>query len=341
MKSAVVGKGMTLRALLVAGTMLVSSGLSAATLKVATLSPDGSMWMQKMRAGALEIKTRTEGRVEFKFYAGGTMGNDQAVLNKIRIGQLQGGAVTGGVLDDVVKDTQLYSLPMKFRSFDEVDAVRARMDAPISRQLEEAGWINFGFAEGGFAYVMSKTVPVTSIAHLRARKVWIPDNDREAEEALKTFQVAPVPLSLGDVLPSLQTGIVDTVASSPIGTLALQWHTQVKYLTEFPMSYFFGTLIIDRKAFARFSPADQAVVRDVMTKVFRDIDRQNRQDNINAYQALVKQGIKVVKPSATEQAEWQKYGDAATQRIIAAGIVRKESVQQLDALLSAYRAGHK
>lgn len=330
-------------ALLAAGVFATAivPAAQAQTLKIATLSPDGSGWMTKMRAGAAEIKTRTEGRVEFKFYTGGTMGTDKAVLNKIKIGQLQGGALTGGSLADTARDIQVYSLPLKFRSFEEVDAVRAKMDPVLSRQIEDGGFVNFGFAEGGFAYAMSKNAPVTSVAALRKQRVWIPDNDHQSEEAMRVFQVTPVPLSLADVLPSLQTGIIDTVASSPIGAVALQWHTQVKYLTDLPLSYFVGTLAIDKKAFAKLAPADQAVVREVMTRVFRDINVQNRKDNVSAYNALLKQGIKPVKPSAAETAEWEKNGEAATAQMIKDGIVSAAAAQQLNSLLATVRAGKK
>ncbi|HEX4870076.1 MAG TPA: TRAP transporter substrate-binding protein DctP [Moraxellaceae bacterium] len=324
---------------LLASAISVPAG--AVTLKIATLSPDGSQWTAKMRAGANEIKTRTAGRVEFKFYTGGTMGTDKAVLSKIRIGQLQGGAVTGGSLADAARDIQVYSLPLRFRSVQEVDYVRGKMDPVLSKQLEDGGFVNFGFAEGGFAYVMSKNAPVTSVASLRKQRVWIPDNDHQSEEAMKIFQVSPVPLSLADVLPSLQTGIIDTVASSPIAAVALQWHTQVKYFTDLPLSYFVGTLAIDKKAFSRLEPADQAVVREVMTRVFREIDQQNRKDNESAYAALLKQGIKPVKPTAADVAEWEKNSEAATAQMIKDGIVSAGAAQQLNTLLAAARAGKK
>jgi len=332
---------MNARLLAVLAFSLLAGTAQAVTFKIATLSPDGSAWMTKMRAGAAEIQKRTEGRVDFKFYTGGTMGNDKAVLNKIRIGQLHGGAVTGGSLADFARDIQVYSLPLKFSSFEEVDYVRSKMDPAFSKALEEAGFVNFGFAEGGFAYAMSKNAPVSSIAALRRQRVWIPDNDRQSEEALKSFSVTPVPLSLADVLPSLQTGIIDTVASSPIGAVALQWHTQVKYLTDLPMSYFVGTLAIDRKAFARATPADQAVIREVMGRVFRDIDAQNRKDNLAAYNALLKQGIRAVKPSAEERAEWTREGAVATEAMEKKGIVSRQAADQLDAHLAAFRNGRK
>lgn len=320
---------------------LLAGTADAQILKIATISPDGSGWMTKMRAGAADIKARTEGRVEFKFYTGGTMGNDKAVLNKIKIGQLQGGALTGGSLADAARDIQAYSLPLKFRSFEEVDFVRSKMDAGLSRALEDGGFVNFGFAEGGFAYAMSKNAPISSIATLRRQRVWIPDNDRQSAEAMSVFQVTPVPLSLADVLPSLQTGIIDAVASSPIATVALQWHTQVKYLTELPLSYFVGMLAIEKKSFAKISPADQAIVREVMSRAFQDINTQNRKDNVSAYNALLKQGIKPVKPSATELVEWEKYGDLAGIQMVKDGIVSQAGAAQMSSYLAAFRAGKK
>lgn len=331
-----------MKRLLTAVVLTIASPLLLAqTFKIATLSPDGSAWMSKMRAGAAEIKDKSAGRVELKFYTGGTMGSDKAVLNKIKIGQLQGGALTGGSLAETVKDLQVYALPLRLRSFDEVDYVRSKIDAGLSKQLEDAGFVNFGLAEGGFAYAMSKNNPIPSIAALRKQRVWIPDSDELSQETMKVFQVSPVPLSLADVLPSLQTGIIDTVASSPIGTVALQWHTQVKYLTEVPLTYFFGTLVIEKKSFIKLSAADQQLMRDVMGRIFKEINQQNRKDNLSAYNALLKQGIKVVKPSTAELSEWNKTGDTASAEMVKKSIVSAAAATQLNTLLNNFRSGKK
>lgn len=328
-------------ALLLVSLMAITTQSYALTLKVATLSPDGSAWMTKMRAGATEIETKTQKRVTFKFYTGGTMGNDRAVLNKIKIGQLQGGAVTAGSLADFYKDAQIYAMPLLFKSFAEVDYVRQKFDPMLSKGLEQGGMVNFGFAEAGFAYAMSKTAPIASVVELRKHRVWIPENDIQSAETLKAFQVSPIPLSLSDVLPSLQTGIIDTVASSPIGTLALQWHTQVKYLTDLPLSYIIGVLAIEQKAFNKIEPADQAVVREVMQRVFKEIDAQNRQDNVAAYNSLLKQGIKAVKPNDKELVDWEKAGAAASERIEKAGVVNATTWKSLQDYLKTFKANAK
>ncbi|MET0052297.1 MAG: TRAP transporter substrate-binding protein DctP, partial [Candidatus Thiodiazotropha sp.] len=126
-------------------------------LKIATLAPDGSSWMKEMRAAAESIEAQTQGRVSIRFYPGGVMGNDNSVLRKIRMGQLQGGAITGGGLSAINPDTQTLSLPFQFRNLDEVDAVRKVMDQQIIDALNGSGYICFGLSEGGFAYLFSNS----------------------------------------------------------------------------------------------------------------------------------------------------------------------------------------
>ncbi len=278
---------------LILSSVPVQPAAAATVLKIATVSPDGTTWMRLMRAGAKEIAQRTGDRVQFKFYPGGIMGNDESVLRKIRIGQLHGGAVTGGSLIGLYPDNQLYGMPFLFRSLEEVSYVRQRMDPQLIQGLQAQGLISFGFAEGGFAYLMS-AAPVRTLAELRAQKVWVPPMDELSIDAIKRASISPIPLQLPDVLTALQTGLINTVTTSPIAAIALQWHTKVRYLTQTPLSYFFATLVVDAKAFNKVSPADQQIVREVMGKAFVEIDATNRADNASAMAALAQQGIEFV-----------------------------------------------
>ena len=119
--------------------LLVSGTAAAATLKIATLSPEGSVWMKMLRDGGAQVEADTGGRVSFKFYPGGVMGDDKAVLRKIRVGQLHGAVVTAGALVQNYPDIGLYSLPMAFRSGSEADYVRGRMDVGLLAGLEGEG----------------------------------------------------------------------------------------------------------------------------------------------------------------------------------------------------------
>lgn len=313
---------------------------SAQTFKIATLSPDGSLWMKKMRAGAKEIKTLTDSRVNIKFYPGGIMGDDKAVLRKIRVGQLHGGALAGGSLAKFYKDSQIYNLPLKFKSYQEIDFIRSEFDAKIVNGFEKEGFVTFGLAEGGFAYAMSKSAPITEVEQLKSFKVWVPSDDKASLVITQAYNIAPIPLSIGDVLPALQTGIINAVATSPIAAIALQWHTQVEYITNIPLMYFYAVLAIDKKRFSKLSATDQATVRDIMGRIFEELDQQNRKDNVAAFAALQAQGIKLSTPSADQLTLWNAKAKAASEHLVETGEVSADTLDRLEALLTTYRAKH-
>ena len=142
------------------------------TLKIATIAPEGSSWMNDMKAGAKAIEAHTGGRVKFKFYGGGVQGNDKQVLRKMRIGQLHGGTFTSSSLGEFQKNAVLYAMPMLFNNLEEVQFARSRMDSKLRNLIEEAGYINFGFAGGGFAHIMSVR-PIANLNDMQGLKVWV------------------------------------------------------------------------------------------------------------------------------------------------------------------------
>lgn len=291
-------------AILLAGAF-VSLSASAAVLKLATITPEGSNWMKQMRAGAKEIKERTDGRVVIKLYGGGVMGNDKKVLRKIRIGQLQGGAFTASGLADRYPDINLYGLPLVFESLDEVDYVRERMDEKLQQGLEDAGFVSFGFAEGGLAMLMSNR-PVRSLKDLKGQKIWVPEGDTISYSAMEALGLSPVTLPITDVLTGLQTGLLDIVGTSPVGALVLQWHTKIKYITRLPVSYLIGVMAVEKRAFARLQDEDQTVVREVMERIYTDFNVSNRVDNEEAVDALLSIGIEYVEPNPEEVPAWRE-----------------------------------
>ncbi|MDH5386834.1 MAG: TRAP transporter substrate-binding protein DctP [Gammaproteobacteria bacterium] len=294
--------------------IMVMSPIYAKTIKIATISPDGTLWMNEMRAGAKEIKEKTQGRVILKFYPGGVMGSDENVLRKIHIGQLQGGAVTTGSLTGAYPDIDIYSLPYLFSSLEQVSYVREKMDQFLLDELEKNGFVSFGFGEGGFTYMMSDSSLYT-VEDVRKQKVWIPGGNKVGEAVFSSADISPVTLPLSDVLTGLQTGLVDTVITSPIGAIALQWHTRVKYVIDVPLTYVAAMLVIDKKAFSKIKKEDQSIVREVMTSAFKRIDAANRRDNQAAQQALKQQGIEYISLPKASLDAWHVIGEKAINKL--------------------------
>ena len=318
--------------------LLVAVNVNAATtLKIATLSPEGTGWMIELRAAAKAIRERTQEEVKLKIYPGGVMGDDKAVLRKLRVGQLHGAAMTSGGVMQPYPDIALYNLPLVFRNSQEVDYVRAHLDDKLMAGLRENKFVGFGLAEVGFAYPMTKD-PVTAVTDFQNQRVWAPDNDPGALKAYSSFNITPVPLPIADVLTGLQTGLIDSIGSPPIGAIALQWHTQVDYALELPLMYVYGLFAITERAFNRMTEAEQAIVTEELTAAVARVDAASRKDNDAAGKALVGEGLEWLQPSDAELNEWYTIADVANQKLKANGYVSTAMFDELISLLQEYRS---
>ena len=326
----------TVFALLAALMLLAGHSSHAATFKVATLSPDGSFWMKTMREAGKEVEAATDNRVKFKWYPGGVMGDDKAVLRKMRVGQLQGAALPMGELLSFYPDSQAYGIPFLFNSYEEVDYVRSQLDDSLITGFAEGGMEVLGIAEGGFGYFLTAE-PVRVPADLQQQKVWVPQNDVVSARLAQSIGVTPIPLTLPDVLPGLQTGLVNTVAVSPMGAIVLQWHTRVAHITDIPLMYFCGVISLTGKSFNKLSADDQAVVKAVFGKAFKLIDERNRMDNVKAFEALTNQGVETVVLTDAERDAWLAMQAPGEEMMQSEGQLSTEALARIKGLVEAFR----
>ena len=304
--------------------LLFSAGVSAKTLKFATLAPAGTTWMKEMKAGADKVKQRSAGRVKLKFYPGGVMGNDQSVHRKIKIGQLHGGAFTPGGLAQVDTSIQALGLPMLFRTLDEVDYVRQHMDDVLKQRMQDAGFVLLGISEGGFARILSKQ-PMQDLEALRASKVWVPEGDNVGLTVFRALGITPISLPISDVFTGLQTGLIETVPVNPTSAIAFQWHL-------------LGVLAIEKSVFDKLSPGAQTILKEEMGAVFKRLDELNRIDNEAARDALRQQGITFVTPAPGEIERWREIADRSVDEMLESGVISRSIVDQVRGYLQSYRS---
>jgi len=327
---------------LIAVISLVASPvpLLAQTLKIATIAPEGSSWMKDMRSGAKAIEEHTEGRVKFKFYGGGVQGNDKQVQRKMRTGQLHGGAFTSGGLNRFQRDADLFSLPMMFNTIEEARYVRGYVEKELRQRLEDAGYVNFGFAAAGFAYMMSNR-PMRSLPDLKGQKVWIPEGDPAGYAALQALGIAPVVMPVTDVMTGLQTDLLDSVTVPPVGAVVFQWHTRLKFITDVPVAYVYASLLIDKRAFSRLSPEDQQVVREVMEGIYRKFDQNGVKENSQALEALLDSGLQMAAPNEAEVAQWRGIVGASHRKLASDGVFDLELLDRINSLIEDYRGSQQ
>jgi len=305
-----------------------SSTAAAKERRIATLAPEGSSWMIILKKAAKEVAAATGNRVQFKYYSGGQQGDERDVVRKIRLGQLDGAALTGTGLSLIDESIRVLELPMLFKDTKELDCVRRKMWPHFEKRFEEKGFILGEPGDVGFIYFYSKS-PVRSLADLKKTKVWMWTDDRIVRAMYKKLGVNGVPLGVPDVKAALQTGRIDATYGSPLSTVALQWNSNVKYVTSMSITYAIGASVVRKEVHDETSAEDKAALAKVLKNTGKDIRRVVRKDNRKAQQAMQRAGIQTIETPPALIAEFEQAAQDVWKSLV--GSVYTQS--QLDMVL--------
>ncbi len=313
---------------------LTSVASAATEIKLAILAPEGSTWHKVMTAWNAELKQKTNGRVGLKTYAGGVLGDEKDVIRKMRIGQVHAAGFTGLGLGLVNPSVRVLELPMLVGSYAEADALATALQPKLEKGFEQKGFVLLGWAETGFVNILSAKKPIRSRKDMERMKMWAWEGDPLVEEMYRVFKIVPTPLPLTDVLTSLQTNLLDAVYAPPLGAIALQWHTQTKYMTDLKLADSTGGILITKQALAKLSPSDQAILKETARKYARQLVERTRRENEKAFEALKRAGVEVVTvpPAEAEQIR------TTSQQVWAALVGKLYSQALLDEAIAAVAA---
>jgi TRAP-type C4-dicarboxylate transport system substrate-binding protein len=266
-------------------------------LKIASLAPKGSSWMKSFERTNREIKKATGGEVALKIYGGGVMGDEGAMVRKMRTGQLDGAAVTNVGLGDIAPSLLVLQLPLVFKNYGELDYVRDKMSPRLTKILEKNGFVLLHWGDVGFNYIFSNS-PVKKPGDIKKTKMWVWDADPISKTVMEVAGVNGVMMGVPDVLPSLQTGVVDAFNNSPYGAVALQWHSKAKYVTNLKVAMVIGGLVMSKKSWEEIPEKHRKAIRKITAKNGKTLLKQIRKDNQQAIGTIKKSDIKLVQPAA-------------------------------------------
>lgn len=312
------------------------------TLKFATLVPPDTAWMKQVRQWADTVKQESHGRLQFKIYPGGVMGDEPDVLRKIHSNQLQAAFFTGYGIGRIYSPARVLEVPFLFRNRAESDYVRDHMMRNISAGFERNGFILLGWPEVGFVHFFSK-LPINSLAQLKQRKIWLWQGDPLGEAFASAAGVSPIPLSIVDVYSQLSTnhGSIDTVYNSPFGALAFQWQTYLKYATNIPMTNAIGALVVSKRFFNKLPEDLQQLLRKTGKETADRINRISRADNDKSIALLKKNGIRFMwNWNEKEKQDLLAIRDRAARILAKEKYIPASIFDQTKMLLKQYRQQH-
>jgi TRAP-type C4-dicarboxylate transport system substrate-binding protein len=309
-------------------------------LKFATLAPPGSAWMKLLEEWDASVRSRSDGRLAFKFYPGGVQGDEPEVLKKMRFNALQGGAFTGYGIGRIYSPARVMELPFLFRDVGEIDHVRAHFMPQFKKGFRDNGYELLGWMEVGFVHMFSRE-PINSLEEMKSRRVWLWQGDPIGQAFFKASGISPIPLSIVDVYTSLSTGLIDTVYAPPLGALALQWFTKTKYVSSISLTNGMGGLIVSRRFFDRLPEDLQTILRETGEETGEKLVAATRADNEKALLELKQRGMIFVEPGEGMSApELQAIRDRAAAELVDSDYLPAAVFEKTRLLLEDYRSGN-
>ena len=312
-------------------TLFSSVTLSAVKLKFAVLTPKENSWGQALNKMTKEIKKATNGEVKFKIYYGGVKGDEPVVKRLVHTDLLDGGIFTGKTLGEINGDVRVMELPFTFYSDREKALQTLQNLAPyFNKGFEKKNFVNLGFFELGNVYFVSQK-KTENIESLKGLKIWSWPGDALVDAMIKEMSLISVPAPLPDVLSSLSTGIIEAAYAPPLGIVALQWNTKVKYLVNFPISYSTGAFLMTKRAWDKIPAKYQETVREISQKYISKVNSANKGDNEVAMSEMKKSGVEFLKFSDEDIKKAKEYRAKIIERIIGQGnLFTKDALVQLE-----------
>jgi TRAP-type C4-dicarboxylate transport system substrate-binding protein len=317
-------------------TALVSAQ-AAPQLRLGTVVPRHSLYHQQLLELGEAWRAAQGGGARSVVFTDGSQGGEAEIVRRMRIGQLQGALISVVGLRDIEPSiAALQNLPLLFRNWDEVDHVREKMRPGMEARFLERGFVVVGWGDAGWVRFFSKD-PAFGPEDFKGMKFFAWGSEPDQQAIMKSLGYTPVPLETADILPAMQTGMINVVPSTPYFALATQVFGTASNMLEINWAPIVGALVVTKKAWDAMSPAAQQALRKGGEQAGARMRTQARKEVDEAVDAMRQRGLKVNRPSAEQMREW----DALAQRLyprIRGAMVPAETFDEVFSILKSYRA---
>ncbi len=307
-------------------------------VKLGTIAPEGTTWYNSLRIMADRWNQLSGGRVTVKIYAGAVLGNEGAMVRKMRIGQIHAAAMTNLGILDIDPAPQVINTPMLIRSYEELDFVMDRMTPTFDARLLERGFIALNWGEAGWARLFSKK-PVRGPADASGVKIYAWDGDANAVEVFRKAGFSPVVLASTDVLPSLQSGLVEAFPAPPLAALSMQWFALAPNMLDVPWAPLVGGTVITRAMWDQIPAELHAPLLQAARELGEGLKNDVRSQDRKAVPVMQKYGLQVVQVDAATQAQWETRA-RSLYPYIRAKVVPTDIFDMTQASVEEYRTTH-
>lgn len=323
--------------LLLAATFSSTAGAADKQLRIGTVAPNNSLYHRQLMELGEVWRAAQGGSAKYLVYPDGSQGGEAELARRMRIGQLQGALLSVVGLREIEPSiSALQNLPLLFKNWDEVDYVREKMRPAIEKKFLDKGFVVLAWGDAGWVRFFSKEV-ATRPGDYKKMKFFAWGAESEQQDIMKSLGYTPVPLETSDILPAMQTGMINVVPSTPYFALASQVYTMAPHMLEINWAPIVGAFVVTQKAWEEMSPAVQAAMRSASDKAGVQLRTKARQEVTEAVDAMSKRGLIINRPNPAQLREWSELAEQLYPRIRGV-MVPADTFDEVFFHLKAFRA---
>ena len=323
---------------LMLGGLISSTALaSEKPLRIGTLAPKNSLYHRQLLEIGEAWRQAQGGNAKYVVFPDGSQGGEAELARRMRIGQLQGALLSIVGLSEIEPSINaLQSIPLLFKTWEEVDYVREKMRTSMEKKFLDKGFVVLAWGDAGWVRFFSKDALMRP-DDFKKMKFFSFAGESEQQEIMKSLGYTPVPLEPTDILPSIQTGMINVVPSTPYFALASQIYNSAQHMLEINWAPIVGAFVITKKSWDDMTPEMQRALKSSSDKAGVVIRMQARKEVEEAVDAMKKRGLQVNKPNAAQMKEWQALSESLYPRI-RGKMVPADTFDEVFAHLKAYRS---
>jgi TRAP-type C4-dicarboxylate transport system substrate-binding protein len=197
-------------------------------------------------------------------------------------------------------------LPGMIGDWATLDRARKALDGDVRSGLASAGFTLLAWSDVGLVHEFSRGFEPRRPEDIKKRRPMVWRTDLVTPVLYSSIgTVVPVPLSLGEVLPALRTGKVDSLRAPAIAAEQLQWMPHLEYVTSHVVAAAVGGTVLKTSKLEAL-PADlKSALLELSTKMGEAQAKQVRKDDADSFKRATK-STKVVTLTPAERAAWDK-----------------------------------
>ena len=175
--------------------VFISTAAFTQEIKIGTVAPAGSAWETTLKEIASEWTRISGGEISVKIYSGGTVGDEEDIIRKIKLGRLNAAALTSQGIKNISNDLFALSIPMLVKDDEEFEYVFEKIKPQFDKKLEENGFVPLGWAMTGWVKWFTKS-KILYPDDLKQIKVAVDNTDDKIIQIWQNIGFKVIPLSL-------------------------------------------------------------------------------------------------------------------------------------------------